>query len=98
MTPADLVLLVGAGFAADFHTQCYAHVNGIRAEVVAVTSQHVGQHLRSRATVARDDLAQAFERTCHDEGVGRTHHLERDRERLGRKARQGVDHRATHGW
>ena len=30
--------MVGAGFAADFHTECFKHVNGIDAQVVAVTS------------------------------------------------------------
>ncbi len=32
--------MVGAGFAADFHTQCFREVTGIDARVVAVTSQH----------------------------------------------------------
>ena len=32
--------MVGAGFAADFHTRCFEQVNGIEARVVAVTSRH----------------------------------------------------------
>lgn len=39
MTGQLRVGMVGAGFAADFHTQCFAEVNGIDARVVAVTSQ-----------------------------------------------------------
>ncbi len=31
--------MVGAGFAAEFHTQCFQHVTGVPARVVAVTSQ-----------------------------------------------------------
>ncbi len=31
--------MVGAGFAADFHTLAFKHVSGVRARVVAVTSQ-----------------------------------------------------------
>ncbi|MCD6361968.1 MAG: Gfo/Idh/MocA family oxidoreductase [Armatimonadetes bacterium] len=31
--------MVGAGFAADFHTRCFQHTTGVPARVVAVTSQ-----------------------------------------------------------